>query len=161
MAGLAVSLLGVALIVPTGGASASSNLPVRFTQVTVTAAAAKGSSAVAMSIANGYEGPISLMLVTSSVSRMNMIYYDSNMCQGTNMMSWLPNILISSHSTQLLGYQNQGAMLGQLTRSLKVGESITLEVKYSNFSAARTVSVTAKVVAPPKGLHFLMSPMRM
>ncbi len=153
--------LGLPLLVPVGSAGASASAQVSFSHVTVTAAPAKGTSAVVMSIDNGDGGPISLMLVESPLARMNMIYYDANMCQGNNMMSWLPNILISSHSTQLLGYQNQGAMLGQLTQSLKVGETISLDVKYSNFSTARTVRVSARVVAPPKGLHFVLSPMRM
>jgi copper(I)-binding protein len=158
---LAMATMTAILVVPGGLAGASNHSQIVFSHVTVTAAPARGSSAVVMSIANDTAGPISLMTITSSWSKMNMIYYDDNMCQGNTLMTWLPGVFISSNATQLLGYRYQGAMLGQLTQSLKVGQYISLNVKYSNFSNARVITLRALVVAPPKGLHFLMSPMRM
>ena len=129
--------------------------------VTVTAAKAKGQSAVVMSIANGSGNPISLLSVTSTVSTRSMVDYDDNMCQGGSKMTPLANILIMPSQTQLLGYRYQGAMLSGLRRSLSKGESIPLVLTWSDFQAVHRVTVIAKVVAPPKGLRFLMSPMKM
>ena len=134
---------------------------IRFTNVTVTAASAHGESAVAMTISNKTNGPISLMTVTSPLSSMNMLYYDTNMCQGDTAMTWLANIFISQNQIQLLGYQNQGVMLARLHQNLKVGTTVPLQVKYSNFSTSRTVTLQARVVAPPNGLHFHLSSMKM
>jgi len=134
---------------------------IRFANVTVTAASAHGESAVAMTIINKSDGPISLMTVTSPLSSMNMLYYDTNMCQGDTAMTWLANIFISQNQVQLLGYQNQGVMLARLHQDLKVGTTVPLQVKYSNFSTARIVTLQARVVAPPKGLHFHLSAMKM
>ncbi len=168
-AGLVVCVVGAAAVTLSHHAPATTTSPaltavpanLHITNVTVTAARVRGESAVTMSIGNDTGGPISLMNVTSPVSSMNMLYYDTNMCQGNTAMTWLPNILISSHQVQLLGYRNQGVMLSRLQESLKVGQRVPLRIKYSDFSSARTITVDALVVAPPKGLHFLMSAMKM
>ena len=90
-----------------------------------------------------------------------MIYYDDNMCQGNNKMTWLANIFISPGHVQKLGYRYQGAMLGRVRVALHAGEVIPIKVTWSNFSSSTTLTVLAKVVAPPKGLHFLLTPMKM
>jgi copper(I)-binding protein len=161
-----VAVAGVAMT-STGTPSQSSNTVVSgpsgllFTNVTVTAASTQGESAVAMTIHNNTSGPISLMNVASPLSSMNMLYYDTNMCQGNTAMTWLANIFISQNQIQLLGYQNQGVMLARLHQNLKVGTVVPLQVKYSNFSTSHVVTVQARVVAPPKGLHFHLSVMKM
>jgi copper(I)-binding protein len=158
---VATMSVALVLVAPLSSASAATHSKLEIANVTVTATSKHGDSAVVMTIVNHTGGPISLMTVTSSLSQMNMIYYDDNMCQGNSMMTWLPNIFIMSNSTQPLGYRNQGAMLGGVTRPLKVGQIIALQVKYSNFSQAQTLTVNARVVAAPKGLHFLVSTMKM
>ncbi len=164
--GLVVVCVGVGIGVtasrpsaPPAAATGPSRL--LFSGVTVTAAAPGRESAVAMTINNRTGGPVSLVTVSSPVSGMNMLYYDANMCQGNTTMTWLPNILISARQTQLLGYKNQGVMLSLLHQRLVVGTKVPLRITYSDFSNSRTVTVDARVVAPPKGLHFLMSAMRM
>lgn len=169
-AGLVVVCVGVGIGVTatrstspaeTAPAASSGSAKLLFSKVTVTAAAAGHESAVAMSIDNQTGGPISLVTVASPVSGMNMLYYDANMCQGNTAMTWLPNILISTKQVQLLGYKNQGVMLSRLHERLVVGTTVPLRITYSDFSNSHTVTVDARVVAPPKGLHFLMSAMRM
>ncbi len=134
---------------------------VTVTGVTVTAARAHGSSAIVLTFRNGSSGPVSLTAVTSSVAGRSMIDFDDNMCQGNQMMTWLGNILVPARHTQLLGYRNQGAMLYQLRRDLVAGTTITITLHWTNFSAPVTTVVRARVVAAPKGLRFLMAPMRM
>ena len=156
-----VAALVAALPGPVATASPSSSSSLKFDKVTVTAARQSGNSAVAMSITDGSSSPVSLLSVTSPVSRMSMIYYDDNMCQGNSKMTWLANIFISPGHVQRLGYRYQGAMLGNLRSVLRVGHSIPITISWSDFSAVRKVTVMATVVAPPKGLHFLQSPMKM
>jgi copper(I)-binding protein len=156
-------LCSAALLVAVSGpvAEASSLKSLKITDVTITAANQSGNSAVVMSITDNSSSPVSLMGVTSSVSRMSMIYYDDNMCQGNNKMTWLANIFISSGHVQKLGYRYQGAMLGNLRTTLRVGEIVPIKIAWSNFAKYQNVTVMAKVVAPPKGLHFLLTPMKM
>ena len=143
------------------GPPAGASTRVSVTGVTVTAARAHGASAVVLTFRNGSPGPVSLTSVTSSVASRSMIDFDDNMCQGNQMMTWLGNILVPARHTQLLGYRNQGAMLYQLRRDLVAGTTITLTLHWTNFSAPVTTVVRARVVAPPKGLRFLMAPMHM
>ena len=145
----------------TSHSSTSVSSTVQFSGITVTAAGAHRESAIVMSVKNASSGPITLMSVSSPVAGMDMLYYDANMCQGNSAMQWLANIFITPHQTQQLGYKNQGVMLSLLRQPLKVGETIPLKVKYSDFTSARTVVVRARVVAPPHGLHFVMSSMKM
>jgi copper(I)-binding protein len=172
--GLGIGLVMVALVAVAGLALTSTsthshskstvaNGPsgLLFTNVTVTAASTQGESAVAMTIHNDTSGPISLMSVASPLSSMNMLYYDTNMCQGNTAMTWLANIFISQNQIQLLGYQNQGVMLSRLHQNLKVGTLVSLQVKYSDFSTWHDVTVQARVVPPPKGLHFHLGVMKM
>jgi copper(I)-binding protein len=160
-----LTAVGVTLVLAAAGAApATASAPpgVTFSRVTVTAAASGHRSAVVMYIDNRTGGPISLMSVTSPVSGTAMIYYDDNMCQPSNtMMTALSNILISAGHVQELGYRYQGAMLGGLRQTLVKGSSVPLVVRWTNFQRVKTVTVTAKVVAPPKGLEFHMSPMAM
>ena len=141
--------------------AATGSKALKITDVTVTAAGRSGYSAVAMTIRNGTGLPVSITSVTSSISRMSMIYYDDNMCQGNNKMTWLANILISPGYVQDLGYRYQGAMLGNLRAAVHVGQTVPIRIAWSDFASYKDVTVMAKVVAPPKGLHFLLSPMKM
>jgi copper(I)-binding protein len=142
-------------------ASAAAPRGVYFERATVTAARSGKNSAVVMLIKNHSGGPISLLSVTSQVSGMSMIYFDDNMCQGSTKMTWLSDILIFPGKVQKLGYRYQGAMLGSLHQKLVEGSTVPLDVRWSDFNVVTTTVVEAKVVAPPKGLHFYMSPMHM
>jgi copper(I)-binding protein len=90
-----------------------------------------------------------------------MIDYDTNMCQGNHAMMQLANILITGGHTQQLGYKFQGAMLRQLKEKLTKGETIPVVITWSNFQKVHSVTVEAKVVAPPKNLNFGMTSMAM
>lgn len=90
-----------------------------------------------------------------------MIDYDTNMCQGNHAMMQLANILIIGGHTQQLGYRYQGAMLRQLKEKLMKGETIPVVIAWSNFQKAHSVTVEAKVVAPPRHLNFGMISMSM
>jgi copper(I)-binding protein len=143
--------------VPAGATSGK----VSFNNVTVTAAASGKNSAVVMSIVNNSRKPISLLSVTARASGMSMIYYDDNMCEGDNMMTWLSNILIIPGHTQKLGYRYQGAMLGNLRQALVKGAMVPLTIRWSDFQKVKTATVEAKVVVAPAGLRFHLSPMSM
>ena len=142
-------------------AAASSTKQLKISEATVSVAPKGGQSAVTLKIVNDSGQPVSIESVKSPFSRMNMIYFDTNMCQGNNTMTWLSNIILSNGFTQRLGYKNQGAMLGQLDRPLLRGQRIPLVISWSDFSKFQTMTVMAKVVVPPKKLNFKMSPMRM
>ncbi len=128
-----------------------------FSDPTVTAAPLKGNSAVIMSITNDSSGPISLTSVSSPTSATSMIFYDANMCQGNHAMSALSNLLIEPGHTQKLAFKYQGAMLSGLRSALKKGATVPIVLKWSNFSAAHTVTLQAKVIKAPKGLKFIGS----
>lgn len=155
-----VCCAGVALTATTDSSAASVH-HVIISDVTVTAAKAEGQSAVVMSIDNTSNSPISLLSVTSPASRMSMIYFDTNMCQGNHAMIWLTNILIMGGHVQELGYQYQGAMISELRQPLVKGSRVPLTITWSDFQHPHTVTVEAKVVAPPKHLRFHMTPMHM
>jgi len=161
VAALVSVFAGCATLLGPSGAGATSSTKVLFSHVTVTAAKKSGESAVVMTIDNRSGGPISLLSVTSSVSRMNMIYFDTNMCQGNHAMIWLQNILIMNNHVQALGYQYQGAMLSHLNQSLKKGSTVPLEITWSNYHSLKKMTVKAHVVAAPKTLRFHMSAMNM
>lgn len=144
-----------------GGPAFAASKGVVVSHVSVTNAKLKGESAVLMSIDNKTKGPISLLSVTSPESRMSMIYFDDNMCQGNSKMTWISNILITPGRTQKLALRYQGAMLSELKEPLIKGQTVPLTVTWSNYRSVHTLTVNAKIVSSPKGLHFLMSPMKM
>jgi len=147
-------------LLPASLASASTPL-VQFSHATVTASKVKGESAVVLTIKNDSGAPVSILSVTSPSANMGMIYYDANMCQGANLMHWLGNIYVPSHSTTKLGYQFQGAMLSNFKSPLNVGQSVKLKIQWNSFGSLQTSIISASVVAPPKGLHFDMGSMKM
>jgi copper(I)-binding protein len=157
--GAAMTALGVGLVAAPGGAAKSGNIVINH--ATVTAARVNGKSAVVLSITNNSKSPISLTSVSSPVSGMSMIYYDENMCKGNHAMAWLASILVEPGHVQQLALRYQGAMLSELHSALKKGSSVPLVIKWSNFQRAHTLTVDAKVVAAPKGLHFHLTAMNM
>lgn len=142
-------------------AASSSKSGIVLSRVTVTAANLRGDSAISMTIANTSSNPISLLSITSPDTKTSMIDYDTNMCQGNNAMMQLANILIIGGHTQQLGYKYQGAMLRQLKEKIVKGETIPVVITWSNFQTTHSVTVEAKVVAPPKYLNFGMTSMEM
>jgi hypothetical protein len=90
-----------------------------------------------------------------------MIDFADNMCQGGTDMTELPNLLISPHRTQVLGYAYQGAMLSNLHGPFVKGHTVALIIKWTDFHSSHTVTLFAKVIKDPKGLHFSMQGMRM
>jgi copper(I)-binding protein len=157
-----VACSGVALAsAPVASSASSPKSGVVLSHVTVTAANLRGDSAISMTIANHSSNPISLLSITSPVTKTSMIDYDTNMCQGNNAMMQLANILIIGGHTQLLGYKYQGAMLRQLKETIVKGETIPVVITWSNFQTTHSVTVEARVVSPPKYLNFGMSTMEM
>lgn len=134
-----------------------------ITGATLTAATKNGDSAITLSLHNPLSENVLLQSVSSSIASGSMIFYDSNMCQGNTTMKPLANILVGAQQSQSLGYKYQGAMLSGLKQPLVVGSSVTLTLTWSeNGASMHTESFIARVVAPPKGLHFdnsAMSPM--
>lgn len=90
-----------------------------------------------------------------------MIDYDTNMCQGNHAMMLLSNILITSGHQQALGYKYQGAMLRDAKEQIVKGGTIPVVITWSNFQTAHSVTIEAKVVAPPRHLNFGMTSMKM
>lgn len=132
---------------------------VDVSHVTATAARSGGDSAISLSLTNNSGQALSLLSVTSSVAVSSMIDYDTNMCQGNHAMAVLPNILVIAGQTQLLGTKNQGAMLAGVRRALKIGDTIPIVLKWTNFHSVVTKTIMATVVAAPKGLKFVMASM--
>ncbi len=132
-----------------------------LSRITVTAARIHGDSAISMSISNDSRGPISLISISSPETSTSMIDYDTNMCQGNHAMMLLSNILITSGHKQELGYKYQGAMLRGVREQLVKGETIPVVITWSNFQTARSMTIEAKVVAPPRHLNFGMTSMSM
>lgn len=154
--------LTVTFAIPTPAfATSSKESGVVLSHITVTATKLRGNSAVSMTITNDSRGPITLMSVTSPDTQASMIDYDVNMCQGKHTMLMLMNIFITSGRTQKLGYKYQGAMLRLLKKPIVKGEIIPLVITWSNFQKAHSVTVKAKVVAPPRSLYFGMTTMDM
>ncbi len=157
--------LTIALAVLAGASSlaSASVMPVgqkvELSRATVTLTK-NGESAVVVTISNKSKKPIELLSITSPSASSEMLYFDTNMCQGNQMMTYLPNIVIPGGHSQSLGYKYQGAMLSGIRQSLKVGDTVVLEVKWSQANGQdQTAFVNATVVKPPKHLRFLMGSM--
>ncbi|MGP8009143.1 MAG: copper chaperone PCu(A)C [Acidimicrobiales bacterium] len=157
VAALILGISGAWLITPAGAESSS----VTITHATVTAAKVNGQSAVVLLFHNASSGPITILSVESPVAKDDMIFYDTNMCQGNHAMAQLANIFVTSGNTQKLGYQFQGAMIWKLSKPLTKGEKIPLKVTWSNFHGSHTTTVEAKVVKAPPSINFAMSSMKM
>ncbi len=114
-----------------------------------------------MSISNDSKGPISLLSISSPDTSASMIDYDTNMCQGNHAMMLLSNILITSGRQQALGYKYQGAMLRDVKERFAKGATIPVVITWSNFRTAHSVTVEARIVAPPRHLNFGMASMKM
>jgi copper(I)-binding protein len=156
----AVLVFGLVLLLPAGvGATPASTL--LLSNATVTATSANGESAVSLTVKNVGDSPISLVSVMSPSAAMGMLFFDTNLRRGSYVMRLLSNISISPHATLHLGFENQGAMLSLLRKSLKIGQTVRLEVKWTNYAKARTSFVVAHVIKAPKGLHFDMPNMSM
>lgn len=155
-------LLITLVIWPTTASNASTSSGVSFSVATLTATSSTGESALNVTITNNTNLPISLSSVTSPAARMGMIYYDANMCQGHNGMVWLPDLFIVAHSVQHLGYQYQGAMLAHLRHSLALHQHVNVRFTWTSFTSQIQVkSISALVIAPPHGLHFDLTIMKM
>lgn len=158
---VALAALAVGSGFVTRPVSAAPTGKVVVSHATVTAAPANGESAVVLSITNNSKGPISLTSVSSPVSGMSMMYFDQNMRHGDHAMAWLTNILVQPGHVQKLALRYQGAMLSELHSALVKGSTVRLVVKWSDFQSARSLTIEARVVAAPKGLHFHTSAMNM
>jgi copper(I)-binding protein len=156
----ALVLAGAGALVVSPSSASSPKTPT-ISDVTVTAAAKGHDSAVVLKIVNSTSQPISLLSVTSPSAGGDMIFFDTNMCQGNHAMTVLSNIYISSGFTQKLGYKFQGAMLSALNQELTVGQKVPLVVTWSNFNTLHHSTVEAAVVAPPHHIKFLMGNMSM
>lgn len=155
---VALSVVALALAVPGSPVGAAQNKGgIVISRATVTAAKAKGDSAIVLSITNNSSGVISLLSVTSPDSKASMIDYDTNMCQGNHAMMEVANILITAGHKQELGYKYQGAMLRELRTPLVKGQTVPLVITWSDFQKVETATVEAKVVAPPRHLDFGMT----
>lgn len=139
------------------GASGS----VVISSVFVTAAPVGGNSALMMRVANDSNGLIALTSVTTPVSGMSMIYDDKNMLRRNNPMHWLSNIIIKSGHAQELALRNEGVVLSDVRTALVVGEALRLKVTWTDYHRSHSVTVEAKIVSAPKGLHFDMGTMNM
>jgi copper(I)-binding protein len=147
--------------ISTAADASASAKQITITKATATAAKLNGQSAVVLTLRNVTKGPITLFSVKSSVANKDMIFYDTNMCQGNHAMVPLSNILITAGNTQKLGYEYQGAMLWQLKKPLTTGEKIPLTITWDNFRSVHTMTIEAKVIKPPKNIDFAMSSMKM
>ena len=158
---LAVSLSGV---ISACSAELSFAVPVKQTPIargvlisgaTVTAGVRGGDSAVVLTFFNGTSQAVSLLSVRSTVANSDMVMFDDNMCQGNNVMIPMRGIYVTSGHTQLLGYKYQGAMLIGLHERVVVGGTLLLTVTWSDSRGfTHGTRVTARVVNPPKYLHF-------
>ncbi len=157
---VALVLVGAGALV-TSPNSAAAPRQLTISDVTVTAAAKGHDSAVALKIVNSTAQPVSLLSVRSPSARGDMIFFDTNMCQGDHAMSVLSNIYISRGFIQKLGYRSQGAMLSELYRALTPGQKISLIVTWSNFNEVHHTAIEASVVAAPRHIKFLMGNMSM
>ena len=157
--------LVIALVILAGGASVASagiipvGQKVELGRATVTATT-NGESAVVITITNKSTKPIELLSITSTSASSQMLYFDTNMCQGNQSMTYLPNIVIAGGHSQRLGYKYQGAMLSGIHQSLTIGDILVLKIKWSQANGQyQTAFVNATVVSPPKHLRFLMGSM--
>ena len=134
--------------------SFATGIGVSLRGATLTSTALGGSSALVLSLTNNQSKSILLTGISSSLASSAMIFYDSNMCQGNNVMRPLQNIAVSSGQTQLLGYKYQGGILSGLRKKLSLGDQIALDVHWEDFAGnPRTSEILASVVKQPKGLR--------
>jgi len=163
---LVVAILFVWLALGEGGASWATTQPTStligldITGATLTTANAGADSALTVTLRNTSSHTLYITGIGSSIARSSMIFYDSNMCQGDSAMIPLQNIAVSPGTIQKLGYKYQGAMLGALTTKLQLDGSAPMQINVKDSkNRFSTLTFKAKIVSPPKGLHFAMSGM--
>jgi copper(I)-binding protein len=127
---------------------------VAIAKVTLSANHQKGRSAVSLQLANGTDGQIAVTSVSATVATAAMLHFDADMCQNNSTMTPLREIDVAAGHVQVLGYRNQGAMLGGLRQTLLPGQHVEVTVAWRDARGARqSQTVTALVVKPPANLH--------
>jgi copper(I)-binding protein len=127
---------------------------------TVTASNTLDASSISVRLTNESNTSIVITSISSPDASAAMLFYDANMCQGGHAMTMLNNIFMPSHGIQQLGYRFQGSMLMKLSHAFVPRERVPLVIHWFGNGVHET-RVMAVVVAPPKGLRFDMSSMKM
>lgn len=155
---LVATLVGLTMA-PTPLAGAATSTP-RFLHATVTAAARGGNTEITLAIVNTTSRPIEITSITSPSATSGMLENDPSVLSPQHAMSWLGNILVLPGQTHALSYHGDGAMLSGLHASATVGHRFPLVIHWTNFQpASHVTTISARVVAAPKGLVFKMQGM--
>jgi copper(I)-binding protein len=91
---------------------------------------------------------------------MYMLDYDSNMTKSGSHMVAASSIKVKSGHSLTLGLKGEGAMLGSLSKALKVGSEVPLTLGWHSKSKPITTlqGFNARVVKGPKKIYFGGSP---
>jgi copper(I)-binding protein len=146
--GLLVSLVASA------GAAAKPSLVIKG--ATVTSAKKGHATAVSMIVTNETSATVWITSVTSSLSSMYMMDYDVDMLNRSSDMVAISSIKLKAGHFITLSLKGEGAMLGSLSRALKVGAEIPLVLGWHSRSRPITMRLDflARVVKGPKKLYF-------
>ena len=151
------SLLLVGLLVTnvaSAGASAKPSLVIKG--ATVTSAKKGHATAVSLTLTNETSTTVWITSVTSSFSPTYMMDYDANMLKRSSDMVAVSSIKVKEGRSVTLSLHGEGAMLGSLSRALKVGSEIPLVLGWHSKSRPITAHLNflARVVKGPKKLYF-------
>jgi copper(I)-binding protein len=137
-------------------AGASTKTPLLVKGATVTSAKKGHATAVSLTLTNETSATVWITSVTSSLSSSYMMDYDANMMNRSSDMVAVSSIKVKGGHSVTLSLQGEGAMLGSLSRALKVGTEIPLVLGWHSKSRPITVHLdfVARVVKGPKRLYF-------
>lgn len=127
-------------------------LPPTVGPVHLTAAPKKGLTVVLATVTNTSNKPMTIYRVTTTFAPAAMLHYDVNMCQKGNQMNVLPMVVIPPHRRITLSTKGVGVMLTPISHALRIGDRVHVSLTYAINLHRRTMTMTADVIAPPKGL---------
>jgi copper(I)-binding protein len=154
--GVAVSVVLVALLSAPFLAGATTIQKFGVKHVTVTTAKKGSPSAITFTLTN-FKGPAMWVTsVSSPLSNSAMMDYDANMTLPTSHMVATHSVKVRSGQAVVFSYEGQGAMLGSVSKALKVGGHITISFAWhsSAYPLPHHQNLTALVVKAKPKIYF-------
>ena len=153
---VAVSLLFAFVFGQTSWAGATASQAFAFKHVTVSAARRGKPSAVSFILTNKRGPAMWVTAVTSPLSNSAMMDYDANMTLSSSHMVATPSVEVRSGKSVVFSYEGQGAMLGSVSKTLKVGSLVKITVAWhsSAYPITQYQTVQALVVKAKPKIYF-------
>jgi copper(I)-binding protein len=154
--GFVVPLLFTFLLGAASSTGASTVESIGIKHVTVTAAKKGHPAAVCFTLTNKSGSTIWVTSVSSPLSPTDMIDYDANMMVSSSHMVATPSVKVRVGHSIVFSLRGQGAMLGSISKTLRVGTLIPLSLGWHSKTQPLPSHFTfsALVVKARKKIYF-------